>query len=294
MDPGLFVFPAALRGCRGHRAATLHAQRRSFTSCREAAPVLAGSEPRKHADVAQWAERDHAMVEATGSNPVFRSTFGCALAPPATRAPWDRRSGDVHGVAPHVQREDLVGLPITRAWTQPKVDHAFVAQMEEQLPCQQRVARSNRRLGHQTCRVRLAGQGCWAFNPATRVRIPYTTPDQKSCALTLRAETGRKDWAAPELVTGIHTGGVAQSVEHLPCKQDVAGSKPVASTSSWFVSSAEERLPVEERAAGSIPARTAIHAARDRYPYSSIGRAPVSKTEGSGFDSLCGCQIMPR
>ncbi len=73
-------------------------------------------------------ERDHAMVEATGSSPVVRSIFGCALAPPAARAPRERRSGDVHGVAPHVQREHLAGLPVTRAWTQPKVDHALVAQ----------------------------------------------------------------------------------------------------------------------------------------------------------------------
>lgn len=203
MDPGLFVFLLALRGC-GHRAATLPTQRRSLTRCREAAPVLAGCEPRKNADVAQWAERDHAMVEATGSNPVFRSTFGCALAPPATRAPRERRSGDVHGVAPHVQREHLAGLPVTRAWTQPKVDHALVAQLVEQLPCKQRVARSNRRLGHQSCRVRLAGRGHLSFKEATRVRIPYTTPDPKSCALTHRAETGRKDRAAPELVTGTY------------------------------------------------------------------------------------------
>jgi hypothetical protein len=62
-------------------------------------------------------------------------------------------------------------------------------------------------------RVRLAGQGCRAFIPATRVRFPYTTPDQKSCALTRKAETGRKDWAAPELVTGTHLdhrGSLAQ------------------------------------------------------------------------------------
>ena len=181
MDPGLFVFLVALRG-RGHRTATLHSQRRSLTRCREAAPVLAGGELRKHADVAQLAERDHAMVEAEGSNPFFRSTFGCAHAPPATRAPWDRRSGDVHGVAPHVQREHLVGLPVTRAWTQPKVDHALVAQMEERLPCKQRVARSNRRLGHQLCRVRLAGRGHLSFKEATRVRIPYTTPMTRSGA----------------------------------------------------------------------------------------------------------------
>ena len=157
MDPGLFVFLPALRGC-GHRAATLHWQRRSLTRCREAAPVLAGSEPRIQADVAQWAERDHAMVEATGSNPVFRSTFGCALAPPTACAPRERRRRDVHRVAPVVQRGNLAGLPVTRAWTQPKVDHALVAQLAERVPCKQRVARSNRRLGHQPRRVRLTGQ----------------------------------------------------------------------------------------------------------------------------------------
>lgn len=42
---GPFCFSVAPRG-RGHRAATLQAQRRSLTSCRVAAPVLAGSEPR--------------------------------------------------------------------------------------------------------------------------------------------------------------------------------------------------------------------------------------------------------
>ena len=66
-------------------------------------------------------------------------------------------------------------------------------------------------------RVRLAGRGHLSFKEATRVRIPYTTPDKKSCALTRRAETGRKDRAAPELVTG-PTRGVARSVEHLPCR----------------------------------------------------------------------------
>lgn len=190
------------------------------------------------------------MVEAAGSNPAFRSTFGCALAPPATRAPWERRSGDVHGVAPHVQREHLVGLPITRAWTQPKVDHALVAQLEEQLPCKQRVTRSNRRLGHQICRVRLVGRGHLSFKEATRVRIPYTTPDDagfgcwyacpgsypgvsrvrfpspqpdtKSCALTREAETGRKDRAAPELVTGTHVDRCPRGPRGSPAKGESA------------------------------------------------------------------------
>jgi hypothetical protein len=118
--------------------------------------------------------------------------FGCALAPPFARTPRERRRRDVHGVAPHVQREHLVGLPITRAWTQPKWNHALVAQLEERLPCKQRVARSNRRLGHQI-------------------------PDQKSCALTREAETGRKDRAAPELVTGPTRG--CSSVGRAPALQ---------------------------------------------------------------------------
>jgi hypothetical protein len=146
------------------------------------------------------------MVEATGSNPVFRSTFGCALAPPATRAPWERRSGDVHGVAPHVQREHLVGSPITRAWTQPKVDY---------MSCS-------------SSWPRMLG-----LHPGDTGSNPVHDAKPEVLCAHAQAETGRKDRAAPELVTG-----------------------PI-----WFVSSVEERLPVEERAAGSIPARTAIHAA---------------------------------
>ena len=243
MDPGLFVFLLALRG-RGHRAATLHAQRRSLTNCREAAPVLAGSEPRKFADVAQMEERDHAMVEAAGSNPAFRSTFGCALAPPATRAPGTGEAGMCTGLRPMCSERAWSALPIARAWTQPKVDHALVAQMEEQLPCQQRVARSNRRRGHPSSRVRLAGQGCWAFTPATRVRIPYTTP----------METGRKDRAAPELVTGTpcrHPGegrGRGRWIGHPPRRRTTHGS-----LTQW-----PECVPVEDEAAGSTPARTAM------------------------------------
>ena len=54
--------------------------------------------------------------------------------------------------------------------------HALVAQQAEQPPCKRQAARSNRRRGHQTCRVRLDGRGHRAFNPGTRVRIPHATP----------------------------------------------------------------------------------------------------------------------
>ena len=64
---------------------------------------------------------------------------------------------------------------------------ALVAQPEEQPPCKRPVARSNRRRGHQTCRVRLAGPGRRTFNPGTRVRIPHATPAQGTLVeLTLR------------------------------------------------------------------------------------------------------------
>ena len=51
----------------------------SLTTCCEATSVLADGLPRKYADVAQQAERDHAMVEATSSRLVFRSTSGVSF-----------------------------------------------------------------------------------------------------------------------------------------------------------------------------------------------------------------------
>jgi hypothetical protein len=71
---------------------------------------------------------------------------------------------------------------------------ALVAQQAEPPPRKRQVARSNRRRGHQTCRVRLDGRGHRTFNPGTRVRstrvaraIPHATPDQGSLVeLTFR------------------------------------------------------------------------------------------------------------
>jgi hypothetical protein len=53
---------------------------RSLTSCRETASVLADTVLQIFADVAQWAERDHAMVEATSSRLVIRSTSAVPIA----------------------------------------------------------------------------------------------------------------------------------------------------------------------------------------------------------------------
>ena len=52
---------------------------RSLTSCRKTTSVLADGSSCTFADVAQQAERDHAMVEATSSRLVFRSTSGVSF-----------------------------------------------------------------------------------------------------------------------------------------------------------------------------------------------------------------------
>ena len=56
---------------------------------------------------------------------------------------------------------------------------ALVAQQAEQPPCKRQAARSNRRRGHQTCRVRLDGRGHHSFKVDTRVRIPHAIPVQE-------------------------------------------------------------------------------------------------------------------
>ena len=98
----------------------------------------------------------------------------------------------------HIRRD-------ARVWAQPKwISIALVAQQAEQPPCKRQAARSNRRRGHQTRRVRLAGRGHHSFKVDTRVRIPHATPANRSPCRThaSRAEIGRNDWAAPEPVTG--------------------------------------------------------------------------------------------
>ena len=155
------------------------------------------------ADVAQWAERDHAMVEATSSRLVIRSTSGVSLHSVAARhgvggAGCARPLARSRAARHHIRRD-------ARVWAQPKwISIALVAQQAEQPPCKRQAARSNRRRGHQTRRVRLAGRGHRAFIPGTRVRIPHATPVNRSPrrAHASRAEIGRNDWAAPEPVTG--------------------------------------------------------------------------------------------
>ena len=183
------------------------------------------------ADVAQLAEHGHAMAEATSSRLVIRSTSGVSMHSEATRhgvgGPGCARSLARPRAARHHIRRDA------RVWAQPKWIHALVAQQAEQPPCKRQAARSNRRRGHQTRRVRLDGRGHHSFKVDTRVRIPHATPAQGTLVeLTLRG--GNR----PQRLGGAGTrdrmdfsGGVAQHPEEQPpCKRQAAGSNPVTST----------------------------------------------------------------
>ena len=150
---------------------------RSFTTCRGTRPVLAGLKRLANfADVAQLAERDHAMVEATSSTLVIRSTSGVSshsvAACHGVGGAGCARLGPELRAARHRIRRD--GSRVGTA----EVDlQALVAQQAEQPPCKRQAARSNRRRGRQSvCRVRLVGLGPRTFNSGTRVRIPHATP----------------------------------------------------------------------------------------------------------------------
>ena len=70
------------------------------------------------ADVAQQAERGHAMAEATSSRLVIRSTSGVSMHSATARQGEVVR--DVRGPGPgHVQRDTHVRRD-ARAWAQPK------------------------------------------------------------------------------------------------------------------------------------------------------------------------------
>jgi hypothetical protein len=159
------------------------------------------------ADVAQQAERDHAMgdrVEATSSRLVIRSTSGVSLHSVAARhgvggAGCARPLARPRAARHHIRRDARVGA-------QPKwIPNALVAQQAEQPSCKRQAARSIRRRGHhQTSRVRLEGRGHHSFKVDTRVRIPHATPANRNPrrAHASGVEIDRKDWAVPEPVTG--------------------------------------------------------------------------------------------
>ena len=175
---------------------------RSLTSCRKAASVLADGMPCNFCGCSSIGRARPRHGLDTGSRPVIRSTSGVSLHSAATRhgvggagcaRPLIRPRAARH----HIRRD-------ARVWAQPKWIHALVAQQAEQPPCKRQAARSIRRRGHQTCRVRLDGPGHHSFKVGTRVRIPHAMPDQPGAPSSSRfgVEIGRNDRAAPEPVTG--------------------------------------------------------------------------------------------
>lgn len=172
---------------------------RSLTSCRKAASVLADGMPCTFcgcSSAGRARPRHGRGHEFETRHPLH---FGCVHSLRATRhgvgGPGCVRSLARPRAARHHIRRDA------RVWAQPKWIHALVAQQAEQPPCKRQAARSNRRRGHhQPCRVRLDGRGHRAFNPGTRVRIPYAMPEQPGAPSSSRfgAEIGRNDRAAPE------------------------------------------------------------------------------------------------
>ena len=143
------------------------------------------------------------MVEATSSRLVIRSTSGVSLHSVAARpgvggAGCARPLARSRAARHHIRRD-------ARVWAQPKWNHRSPrSSAGRAAACKRQAARSNRRRGHQTRRVRLAGRGHHSFKVDTRVRIPHATPANRSPRRThaSRAEIGRNDWAAPEPVTG--------------------------------------------------------------------------------------------
>ena len=230
-DPGLFVFfTAQPPGCAPppHRRQWTC----SLTSCRDAAPVLAGSACRTFADVAQWKS-----ATLPRSRPWFRSPPSAPLrvCPCGTAGarPRERRGGNVHGVAPHVQRGHLAGMPATRARAQPKWVHVVFVQWS---------------------RIPDLQSGDTGSNPVHDASQP------KRNAARRAAETGRKDRAAPEPVTGNQFRWGYSSVGRAPALQaEGRRFEPVYlhHPSSGPLTQWPECLPVEEEAAGSTPARTA-------------------------------------
>ncbi len=55
-----------------------------------------------------------------------------------------------------------------------------------------------------------------------------------------------------------HFGGIAQLVEHLPCKQGVSGSNPLISTIYSLIAQLVERPTVNRTVTGSSPVQGAM------------------------------------
>ena len=111
------------------------------------------------ADVAQQAEHDHAMAEATSSKLVIRSTSGVSMhSVAACRWCWRRGMCAAGCCRPRAARHPSDGM-LACGHSRSGSKSASVAQSEEQPPCKRQAARSNRRRRHQDSRVRLEGRG---------------------------------------------------------------------------------------------------------------------------------------
>jgi hypothetical protein len=103
---------------------------RSLTSCCETISVLADGSSCNFADVAQQAERDYAMVEATSSKLVIRSTSGVSMHSAAAQ-----RGVGVAGCARpwpgHVQRVTTSDGTLAFGHSRSGTAQALVAQQAE-------------------------------------------------------------------------------------------------------------------------------------------------------------------
>ena len=121
---------------------------RSLTIRRKSTPVLADGGSCTFADVAQLAEHDLAMVEATSSRLVVRSISGVSMHSAAVRQGVGG-AGCARSVIWVTCSETPHPTGCSRVGTA-EVDHqAPVAQQAEQPPCKRQAARSNRRRGRQ-------------------------------------------------------------------------------------------------------------------------------------------------
>ena len=175
MDPGLFHCPASStptthRGrqprCRDPPDCTPETVNALSKFAARRRPQLDGNATRQHADVAQQAERDHAMVEATSSKLVIRSTIhlGCVLALRTARHGVGGR--DVRGLSSgHVQRDTSSDGMLALGHSRSEF---------------RSMSRSSR------------GPGLRVFSPATRVRLPHAMPVQQKPSSSSRFDGGNR------------------------------------------------------------------------------------------------------
>ena len=124
-----------------------------------------------------------------------------------------------------------------------------------------------------------AGMSAWAHIPSAGGSIPLPATSLRPCVTSARLETGRKDRAAPELVTGlVHQGRCPRGSRGSPAKGEsaragarvrIAHDPPHAYNRAQHVCKTRlidfggvaqlvERLLCKQRVAGSIPVSSTI------------------------------------